>query len=201
MSNWIVNEYGSIGVEGMQNNARIIDEYFTMLGWSKNAIAAILGNMEAESGINPARWENDDIGNLSDGFGLVQWTPATKLITWIEGQYIIGELPSNNSYDGTNQLTRIIYELNNDLQYAETRLFPESFREWTVSGKNPGYLGAAFMANYERPEKQNYGVQIQRAKNARKWYIFLTGVDLGAWIPPGFLAILKKSVDNQKGGF
>ena len=70
MSNWVTNEDGEIGQAGMENNALIINEYFSLSGWTPNAIAAILGNMQPESGINPARWENDNVGNLGGGFGI-----------------------------------------------------------------------------------------------------------------------------------
>ncbi len=197
MSNWVINEYGEIGQSGMEKNATIIDTFFTQYGWSKNAIAAILGNMQPESGINPARWENDDVGNLSGGFGLVQWTPATKLIQWLEEQFALGLLPDADFHNGDNQLFRIIYELENGLQYSPTPGFKETFDEWSTSDKNPGYLAAAFMKNYERPLKQGWGVQIQRAKNARQWYIFLTGTDPGGWLPPGLIAVLKKSKERS----
>ena len=200
MNSWVANEYGTIGQSGMENNALIIDEYFSLAGWTPNAIAAILSNMESESGINPARWENDSVGNLGKGLGLVQWTPASKLIVWISEQYFQGFLPNEDYLDGDNQLERIKYELENGLQYKPTLQFKETFYEWATSTKNPGYLAAAFMKNYERPSKQGWGVQMQRAKNARRWYIFLTGSDPGGWIPPGLLAIMKKSIDNQKGG-
>lgn len=201
MSDWILNENGAIGQNGMENNALIIRDYLALNGWSFNAISALLGNMQAESGINPARWENDIVGNLGGGFGLVQWTPATKLINWVEVQYSDGVLPSNDYTDGFNQLARIEYEVNNNIQYYPTAAFKESFREWTTSNKNPGYLAAAFMKNYERPLDQSFKVQIQRAKNARQWHIFLTGSDPGGWIPSGLLALLKKSNDRQKGVF
>ena len=201
MSDWVTNEYGTIGQSGMENNALIIDNYFTAAGWSKTAISAILGNMQPESGINPVRWENDNVGNTLGGFGLVQWTPATKLITWVVEQFDGGYLPSDDYKDGYTQLDRIKYEVDNGLQYSPSALFKESFREWTISDKNPGYLAAAFMKNYERPGNQSWKVQIQRAKNARQWHIFLTGEDPGVWIPPGLLALIKKSNDKHKGVF
>lgn len=199
MSNWVYNSDGPISGTGMENNAQIISEFFTAAGWTVNAVSAILGNMEPESGINPARWENDNVGNLSGGFGLVQWTPATVIIRWVEEQYTAGLLPSNDYNDGYNQLDRILYELNNGLQYQATGAYKETFTEWTRSEKNPGYLAAAFMKNYERPLKQGFDVQIKRAKNARRWYTFLTGEDPGGWIPPGLLLIMKKNNDFMKG--
>ena len=199
MSNWVINEHGVIDQAGMENNALIINEYFSKLGWTSNAISAILGNMQAESGINPARWENDNVGNLDGGLGLVQWTPATKLILWVAEQYAQGLLPYDNYLDGANQLERIRYEVENGLQFAPTTQFKETFSEWTTSDKNPGYLAAAFMKNYERPLKQGWDVQMKRAKNARQWYIFLTGDDPGEWMPAGMIACFKKTIDRQKG--
>lgn len=199
MSDWHTNEYGTISTSEMEDNALIIHNVLSAQGWSDNAISAILGNMEIESGINPARWENDDVGNTSGGFGLVQWTPATKLFDWVDEYFYEGYLP-NTSYDsGYNQLERILYELRNGIQYAPTAAYKESFREWSVSDKNPGYLAAAFMLNYERPLDQKWGAQIKRAKNARKWHIFITGTDPGGWIPPAMLITCKKSVDNGRG--
>ena len=199
MSNWVVNEYGTIGQSGMENNAGIILAYCTDNGWSINAISALLGNMQAESGINPCRWENDNVGNLRGGFGLVQWTPATKLINWVSDQYADGLLPSDDYTEGDNQIARIQFELENGLQYSPTVQFRESFAEWSVSNNNPGYLAAAFMENYEKPLDRSWKVQIQRSRNARRWYIYLTGIDCGGWIPPGLTALIKKSIDRQKG--
>lgn len=199
MNNWAFNEHGTITQVEMENNALIIKDFFIMRGWSMNAVAALLANMEPESGINPARWENDAIGNLNGGLGLVQWTPATKLIMWVTEEFENGNLENNNYLDGDNQIARIQYELLNNIQYSSTPIFKESFQEWTVSNKKPGYLAAAFMLNYERPSNQGWGVQIARAKAARKWYTFLTGDDLGGWLPPGFIAAIKKSVDKQRG--
>lgn len=42
----------------------------------------MLGNMETESTINPGIWQSLNSGNASGGFGLTQWTPATKYINW-----------------------------------------------------------------------------------------------------------------------
>lgn len=201
MNSWSVNEYGALTEAQMQNNASIIHTTLSSYGWSDNAISALLGNMQAESGINPGQWENGIVGELNSGLGLVQWTPASKLINWVNEQYFLGNLPDDNYLDGDNQIARIKYEIENNIQYSPTEQFPENFAEWSLSNKNPGYLAAAFMKNYERPHDQNWKVQIERARNARKWYIYLTGADPGAWIPAGLVACLKKTVDKQKGVF
>lgn len=147
----------------MQRNALYIYYYLSSLGWSLNAIAGMLGNMETESTINPDIWESLDEGNTSSGYGLVQWTPATKLINWSNSQGL----------DYTNidtQLKRIEWEFNNNEQYYETNSYPVSATEFKTSNESPEYLAYCFLYNYERPAEYN---QPNRQTQARKWYDFL----------------------------
>lgn len=146
----------------MQTNAKYIYWYLSARGWSAPAIAALLGNMEAESTINPGIWEGLDEGDTAQGFGLVQWTPATKYLNWCEENDLE---PSEMD----SALKRIEYELANGLQYIETNAYPLSFAEFKVSTKSAYYLGMAFVTNYERPRE----ITEARGKNAEKWYAFL----------------------------
>lgn len=147
----------------MENNARYIWNYLGSRGWSINAVAGMLGNMQTESTINPGIWQSLDSGNTSMGFGLVQWTPATKLINWASGRDL--------DYTAMDtQLERIEYELANGIQYYPTSSYPETFAQFKVSTKDPYYLGMAFLANYERPAVSN---QPKRGQQAQAWYEFL----------------------------
>lgn len=184
MSDWIYNESGPISTSGVQNNARIIRERLTGAGWSIQAVSAILANMQVESGINPGAWENYNVGNLSGGFGLVQWTPATKLFDWQGGQNV----------DGDKQLDRIFYELQNGIQYGDPggEFKEKTFEEFARSDKRPGYLSAEFMLAYERPLKRGWKQQMTRARIAERWYSQLTGVQSPKWIPLGLLIIMQQ---------
>lgn len=184
MSNWIYNEYGPITASGVNNNAAIVRQKLEAAGWTLNAIAAILGNMQAESGLNPGAWENYMVGNLSGGFGLVQWTPATKLFDWQGGR----------SVDGDKQISRILYEVANGLQYAAPKgeFKEKTFAEFVKSTKRPGYLAAEFMIAYERPLKQGWKQQIDRARMGEKWFTAISGASAGRWLPVGMLLILSK---------
>lgn len=148
----------------MENNARYIWNYLGAQGWSLNAVAGMLGNMQTESTINPGIWESLDSGNTSGGFGLVQWTPATKLISWANSMKL-------DYQDMDTQLERIEYELANGIQYYPTPSYPETFKEFKSSTKDPYYLGMAFLANYERPAVSN---QPKRGQQAQAWYEFLS---------------------------
>lgn len=49
------------------------------LSWTAEAIAGMGGNLQAESGMNPWRWQGDSV-SLSGGYGLAQFTPASGYI-------------------------------------------------------------------------------------------------------------------------
>src|SRR5699024_102004 len=134
--------------EEMKNNAEYIYVWLSEKGWTKNAIAGMLGNMETESTINPGIWQNLDEGNTSLGLGLVQWTPATKIIDFANAQ---GVPPTEMDV----QLGRIEWEVANNAQWIATSDYPLSFSEFKASTADPYYLGMAFLRNYERPADQN----------------------------------------------
>lgn len=148
----------------MTINATYIKNWLLAKGWTLNAICGMLGNMQVESTINPALWQSMDEGNTSLGYGLVQWTPATKLISYADS---IGASYS----DIDTQLQRIIYEKNNGIQYYKTSDYPLTFTEFTKSVKSPEYLASAFLKNYERA---GVGKEDVRRSNARYWYDYFT---------------------------
>lgn len=150
----------------MKVNATYIYKYLTAKGWTKNAIAGMLGNMQAESSLNPGRWQSEDVGNTSLGYGLVQWTPATKYIDWcnLQGYSDPSEMDNN--------LSRILFELENQLQWIATENYNYSFEEFSKSNASVEELASAFLKNYERA-----GVEVEetRRSNARSWLDYLNG--------------------------
>ena len=53
------------------DNATMIYNYFSALGYSLNAIAALIGNAQHESYLNPAQWQNA-VGSTTGAYGLWQ---------------------------------------------------------------------------------------------------------------------------------
>lgn len=161
----------------MEINATYIYGYLNNYGWTVNAIAGLLGNMQHESAINPGRWEGNNVGS-GPGYGLVQWTPYTKYTTWATaaGYSDYSEMDPN--------LARIIYELENGIQYIPTSGYPESFQEFAESDQTPYYLACAFAWNYERSavvlwgtEAEKEALRRRRGGSANAWYKYLTGID------------------------
>lgn len=152
----------------MINNAKLIYSYFTSLGWTVEAISAMLGNMETESTINPNIWEGLNV-DTSKGYGLVQWTPATKYINWAGSDY----------ENGNKQCERIQFEMVNGLQWfsneeAPTIEPPLTFREFSQSKADVRTLANYFLWYYEHPSNVNQPI---RGSQALKWYEILGGTN------------------------
>jgi hypothetical protein len=152
------NQY--LTVDEMKDNAQYILDKLVSKGWTVNAVCGMLGNMQTESTINPGIWESLNYGNMSGGFGLVQWTPATKFTEWADGNGYVW-----NDIDG--QIERIVYEKNSGLQWGSTSSYPMTFEEFSQSTETPSYLAMAFITNYERPKVLD---QPNRATQAEYWY-------------------------------
>ena len=160
---WISgNRY--LSIDEMTVNAQEIMSQLTSRGWTKNAVAGMLGNMQTESTINPGVWESLS-PNVNNGYGLVQWTPATKLISWAESEGL-------DYTSGDAQLQRIDWEVANNQQWIATSQYPMSFQEFKVSTLTPEYLAQVFIRNYERPRNPNQPI---RSTQARYWYDNLEG--------------------------
>lgn len=168
----VISSNAYLSTDEMAANAVYIAAFLLDEGWTLEAIAGMLGNIQAESTINPGIWQSLNEGNTSGGFGLTQWTPATKLIDWAEGR-------SLDYTDIDTQLARILYEVEEGVQFYATDEYPITFKEFAVSGQTPEYLAGAFLYNYERPAEYNIG---PRQSNARYWYNYLSDLDL-SWLP------------------
>ena len=149
----------------MTINAQYILNYLVARGWTKEAVCGMLGNMQTESTINPTIWQSLNEGNTSGGYGLVQWTPATKLIEWADSEGLIYS-------DIDTQLQRILYEVDEGIQFYKTDDYPITFKEFIVSTSSPEYLAKAFIYNYERPA--SYSTADTRSEQARYWFDNLT---------------------------
>ena len=137
----------------------------TLKGWgcSDGAIAGILGNMQAESSLIADRFQNDDVGNDSVGYGLVQWTPATIIFDWAKAQGLDHKSVST-------QCARIKYEADHGLQFFESGA---TFWNWLKSDGTPEQKADDFIRYYERPA--TLATSPQRQGFARNWYDQLHG--------------------------
>lgn len=170
----------------MTNNAHCVAGYFLAKGWTANAIAGMLGNMQRECTLNPAFLEEylpfpfDGLGT-----GLVQWTPA-------EDRYhdpnplrlvfnALGYNYDNDWVDGNKQCDALYAEYQEyageqhrgiEKQWYENfpsvpSQFSMKWTDYIHSYEDVGYLATVFVYCYERA-----GVVAleERVANARRWY-------------------------------
>jgi surface antigen len=187
---WIDGDpYNSIPGKEMKLNARYIWQYLGSRGWTLNAVAGILGNMETESHINPGMWQSGRVGGNPDrhGYSLVQWTPYTKYTNWCEKRDL-------DPADMDSALERIIWELENNQQYGKTSEYPLSFKEFSTSTKDAYWLGGAFLINYERPSEQ-YRDPVTRGNQAKRWFEYLLPFSPFMTAP---MSLVNLKVDNYE---
>lgn len=158
---WVKGNFYTSNIQ-RQNNAVMVRNWLNENdpGWTMEAMAALLANLEQESGINPGIWENLKPGK--GGWGLVQWTPARNYTNWAH---------SNGWADdsGNGQMTWIRDQTIPSGQWITTSAYPISFQEFKKSTRDPAWLTVAWCKNFER------GVLGDRVQYASKWYEFLGG--------------------------
>ena len=140
---WTIVESRALNTQEMTGNAQEIVNIWSTQGWTRNPLCAILGNMVRESSINSGRWQGDNVGNWSGGFGLVQWTPATNYTNWATA----------NGYERTDPAGQL-YWINNlsqtSGQWIITSEYPISWNDFKNSTRDIEWLTRAFEANFER---------------------------------------------------
>lgn len=125
---------------GQKETARQIWDYLRDNGWTPEAVAAALGNMQSKSGIIADRWESGKTINMAVGYGLVQWTPASKYINRANQNRL-------NYKDVISQCKRIVWEADNNQQFYNKTM---TFREFTQSRQSPEIRADIFTRYYDR---------------------------------------------------
>jgi murein DD-endopeptidase MepM/ murein hydrolase activator NlpD len=158
---WIAPADGNTYLNQSQklNNAQLVANHFIATGWTPNAISALCGNMSGESTLNPNLYEQGYNHSLTRGYGLVQWTPATKLMNWCTAQGLSWS-------DGDAQLTRIDYEQQNKIQWISKSSYNYmTFNQFTQSTADVNYLTEAFIWSYERPSSYYGSLSLPKRKD------------------------------------
>ena len=195
--------------------------YFQALGWTVNAISAIVGNMQLESWLSPALIEGtnryrlpNSAATLSDvpnvvmlnfydgyygltgghfGIGLVQWDGDTN--TPPAGQKLVSFAERYNLvwYDGDTQLYRIQREKETNIQWNAQQL-GDTYWTWDTfvsSTETPETLAWVWRICYEVADG---GTDATRQANARYWYDWFSAhptTGIPAWM---YFAFNRKKV-------
>ena len=78
---WNAKPSGAYSLQSAAGKENVLEmsKVFAERGYTDEAKAGVTGNVMAESGLNPWRWQSDTV-NTSAGYGLFQFTPATSYL-------------------------------------------------------------------------------------------------------------------------
>ncbi|MCO5525175.1 phage tail tip lysozyme [Enterococcus faecalis] len=161
-----------------EKNAWAVWQFLKSKGYSEQATAGILGNMDQESGIMP----DIDEGGGGPGYGLVQWTSP---IAGESGRAYVQRLLAQAGISGdyrniTTQLKLLDWHMHNG-QYIPSATYPYSVAEFKAL-TDIGTATMAFEANFERPAVTHP----ERIPMAQYWYELLHNLKPGTnkWVNP-----------------
>lgn len=172
---WIVpTEQRYLTEEESINNAHAFYNYFKGK-WSDLAIASIMGAMMLESTLNPNIWQGlnpSAMPSQYEGFGLVQWTPYTRIINWLnERGYQVADYGIGES----KKLEEEWASGTTNAEWIPTSSYPETFQQWSqTTNKSVEYMVMAYMVDYGRGDTRldlKYGERIAWATRFLNDYI------------------------------
>ncbi len=127
-------------------------------GWTLEACAGLLGNIQQESTLNPAI-------TGTGGGGLIGWTPLSQCSNYVASPW----------YNGANQMDLIIRELN-QTPPVNGRYYPTSAYPYTgAQFKQLTDVRIATLAYLYNRERAGIPVPETRINYANYWYEFLGG--------------------------
>nr|DAH97905.1 MAG TPA: tail protein [Caudoviricetes sp.] len=171
-----------------EKNAWIVWQFLKSKGYTEQAAAGILGNMEQESGIMP---DTEQIGGPA--YGLVQWDgsayPLVPPATWNGREYVQNLMRAagiSGDYKIAKTQSQLLEWCMFNGQYIKTSAYPYSVAQFKTL-TNISTATTAFEANFERPA----ATHPERVQLAIKWYNKLHGLK-----PPTPSGNLKKQLNK-----
>lgn len=156
--NYVITDSTPWSHKTQSGNADEIISYFNSLGFTNEAIAGLLGNMERESFLNPGQQQIGGGGATNSGYGLIQWTPSTDLT----------DIVGNEWYRGDLQI-QLINDEGSTSRWIPTSSYPYS---WSEFSQLTDYEEATKAYAYER-ERAGVASIETRLEYADFWYNYI----------------------------
>lgn len=142
----------------LSGNALNVKDYLEAQGFAAGAVVGIIANMEHESYMNSGQCEIGYNYSTSRGYGLVQWTPGTKIINYATS---VG----SDWYDGDTQMDFLM--INAPASWGSA--YPVTWADYK-NLTDPYYATEVFFYNFERGTWHNVMYDY-----ADYWYQYLYG--------------------------
>ena len=180
-----------------KHNAEKIYNYVQSMGWTDNAICAMIGNIQVESWLNPAD-ATPSIGNTiasignstasqhpNNAYGLLQW--KGRGTTDPSNNQLVGYAIRHGYqwYDGDIQLQRLEWEYNEPAKFHPQTVdgVYYTFASYAASTASVTQLAKVWMVCYEG----TYSVLANRQENAEYWYDYFSGGPTPPPTPTGWI--------------
>lgn len=167
---------GSAPITGtdQEKNAAVVWNVLTSKGLSSKQAAGMLGNLQAESGIEPAREQNSASGSITKhmkldgvtGYGIAQWTSSSRQDGLHAAMVAAGK---NDDTDINVQANYLWHELSTG--YYKSMVLDPLRKTTTVRA-----AAVLILLKFEAPEDQGSGVQDDRTGFAEIWFRKFSGL-------------------------
>lgn len=151
--------------------------------WTRQAAAALIGNLIEESDINPGQWERwMETNTKQSGYGLCQWTPSKTFfknnsLTATKANKLVRTNPKKMLSIQLSYLWKTMTTKDHDLKmwYIPTKnsIYKSplklSAQKYIKSKKSAGKLAKVFCVCYLRPGDIDEQFK-RRSKRANDWY-------------------------------
>ena len=188
------------------DNATMVMDILTSLGWGKAAVCAALGNFEAESDYNPWRWQSETVlprydsrigivcgDNTAHAYGIFQSDPAGNYIYRSVSRQFPGYGPHYSDYegsqnDGTAQMHYLNWVCSNysdgscggwNENYLTSIPFATFKAQADLSVYTMNRLVRIFHDGYERSARWD-ATGVRRTAAGNYWWDYF-----GGYVPPG----------------
>lgn len=154
------------------NNQQKVFNFFVGKGYTKEQAAGILGNMINESGVEPKKLQGGAIVSSAqavsnpNGWGIVQWTPAAKMIN-----------PSRAAGQSFEQIDTLEWQvdflwkqLTGDSPLPEVAPGDALKRARTVEEATVAFAGFERFAGWENPSNPEYQERMGAAREVLRLY-------------------------------
>ncbi|MDE7062545.1 MAG: hypothetical protein K2O73_04790 [Lachnospiraceae bacterium] len=189
------SQSGALTEDRQRVNAEYIYNKLSDEGWRKEAICGLFGNIANEGGFNPGILQSlDEDIRGNQGYGIVQITPATHFVNWMNGRPIKFDVvdkeqkkDENNALDAMTvdnpkglldkELEFLIYSCETK-DYNERRWYSTTdygstremtYEEYTSSNLTPEELALIFHGSFERSDDTE-AMRQERVQAASDWY-------------------------------
>ena len=200
------NTYGYLrSSQEAKDNATMVLNILSTLGWGKAAVCGALGNFDEESGYNPWRWQSETVlpvndsrigivcgDNTANAYGIFQSDPAANYIYRSQSSSYPGYGPNYSNQvgsqnDGTAQMHYLNWVCTNyssgacggwNQNYLDAIPFATFKAQEDISNYSIAQLTKIFHDGYERSARWNQ-TKDNRIAAAEFWWDYF-----GGYVPP-----------------